>query len=182
MRVASRFNLAVIFGAALLCFSCRQANNPKILTEAVRRADRVVLYEGLPHQMFESRLFEEERRRKTIQELNGYSFYQEPLALTAKDAKRLSEVLGESATYMPFAGEKLCGGFHPDYAAEWQVGQARYRALICFGCEEVKLLGPRLDSRNDLDHAAFGKLQELLKGYRKNRPAKKNLARISHQE
>jgi hypothetical protein len=170
MTVTDRFNSAVIVWATLLAFSCRYGNNPRILTEVIRQADRVVLYEGLPHPAWESNLLEEERRNKAIQELDGYPFYQEVLTLTPEDAKRLSEVLGESATYMPFAGDKLCGGFHPDYAAEWHVGEDRYRALICFGCEEVKLFGPRLDSRNDLDHAAYEKIQELLKGYRKNRP------------
>jgi hypothetical protein len=68
-------------------------------------------------------------------------------------------------------GEKKCGGFHPDYAVEWSVGRDRYRALICFGCEEVKLFGPALESRNDLDRTAYKRLEELLKPYQKNRPA-----------
>jgi hypothetical protein len=141
--------------------------------EAVRQAEKVALYEGLPHQMFESHLLEEERRTKAVQELNGYPFYQEPLTLTSGDAQRLSGILSEPATYQPFSGEKKCGGFHPDYAVEWHVGADRYRALLCFGCHEAKLFGPGLESRNDLNRAAYDELQELLKGYRKNRPATK---------
>jgi hypothetical protein len=53
------------------------------------------------------------------------------------------------------------------------VGWDRYRALLCFGCREVKLFGPGLESRNDLNRAAYDELQEFLKGYRKNRPAAK---------
>jgi hypothetical protein len=121
--------------------------------------------------MYESQLREEERRTRAVQELHGYPFYQEPLALAGEDAKRLSEVLGASGAYRTFSGEKKCGGFHPDYAVEWQVGADRFRALICFGCHEVKLFGPELESRHDLDRAAYERLQELLKGYRKNRPA-----------
>ena len=174
MKTATRLSLAATVGVALLASCCSQANNPQTFTEAIQRADKVVLYEGLPHQLFESRLLEEERRTKEVQELNGYPFYQEPLALTGEDAKRLSEILGASATYEPFSGEKRCGGFHPDYAVEWQVGADRYRVLICFGCKEVKSFGSEPETRNDLDSAAHQQLLELLRGYRKNRPATKS--------
>jgi hypothetical protein len=148
----------------------RKGNTLRAFTEAVRQADRVVLYEGLPHQLFEKRLLAEERRTRVVEELNGWPFYQEPLALSARDAERLSGFLGDPATYLPFKGEKLCGGFHPDYAVEWHVGASRYRALLCFGCGEVMLFGPEVESRNELDKAAGKALVELLKSYRKHRP------------
>jgi hypothetical protein len=173
MTVAIRIVLAMAFGAALFALGCYQDNH-LALTKAVRQVDRVVLYEGLPHQMFESHLLKEERRNKAIQELNSNSFYQEPLPLPAEDAKQLSAVLGESATYKPFSGEKMCGGFHPDYAVEWHVGRDRHRALICFGCREVKLFGPGLESRHDLDRGAYEKLRKILKDYRKNRPSQED--------
>jgi hypothetical protein len=147
-----------------------KGNTLRAFTQAVRRADQVVLYEGLPHQFFEKQLLAQERRTRAVEELNGWPFYQEPLALPARDAERLSGFLGEPATYLPFKGEKLCGGFHPDYAVQWHVGASRYRALLCFGCGEVMLFGPGLESRNELDKAAGEALAELLKGYRKHRP------------
>jgi hypothetical protein len=162
----------------MLLSSCRQASNPLTFTEAVRQADKVVLYEGLPHQLYESDSLEDERRTKPVKELNGYPFYQEPLTPTTSVAQRLSEILGDSATYQPFTGEKKCGGFHPDYVVEWHVGADRYRASLCFGCREVKLFGPGLEERHDLDKAAHKNLQELLKGYQKNRPAIKTQAKL----
>jgi hypothetical protein len=149
----------------------RQADKVVPFTETVRQADKIAVYEGLPHQFFEPRALEKERRTKAVQDLNGYPFYQQPLTLDSTDAKRLSEILGDSATYKPFAGEKKCGGYHPDYAVEWSVSSDRYRALICFGCYEVKLFGPGLESHNDLDLDAYKRLKELLKPYQKNRPA-----------
>jgi hypothetical protein len=148
----------------------RKGNTLRAFTEAVRRADKVVLYEGLPHQLLEKRLLAEERRTSAVEELNGWPFYQEPLSLPARDAERLYGFLGDPATYLPFKGEKMCGGFHPDYAVEWHVGASRYRALLCFGCGEVMLFGPGLESRHELDKAAGEALVELLKGYRKHRP------------
>jgi len=170
MTTATRFRIAGLLGAAL-ALSCLQERNVWTFTKALRQADQTVLYEGLPHHLFEDDLMKEERRTKAVQELNGYVFYQEPLTLTTEDARRLSAILGKSTTYERFSGEKACGGFHPDYTVEWHAGKDRYRALICLGCHEVKLFGPGLQSRNNLDQVAYEKLDETLKRYRKNRPA-----------
>jgi hypothetical protein len=43
-----------------------------------------------------------------------------------------------------------------------------------FGCQEVKLFGPGLESRNDLSNPSFKKLLRLLPSYRKNRPVTKD--------
>jgi hypothetical protein len=144
----------------------------KTFAQGVQQADKVVLYEGLPHQMFETKLLKEERQTKPVQELNGYPFYQEPLALSQEDAKQLSEMLSDSSSFRFFMGEKKCGGFHPDYCVEWQRGAECYRAALCFGCHEVKVFGPGIESRNDLSPRAYEKLKRILKGYRKNRPGR----------
>lgn len=142
----------------------------RTFTAAVAGAEKMTLHEGLPHQMFESDLMESERRSKPVQELNGYWFYKEPLAPAAEDVKRLTQLLSEPATFAPFSGEKKCGGFHPDYAVEWQKDSSSYRALICFGCDEAKLFGPGIDERHDLSARAMPELEALLTKHRKNRP------------
>jgi hypothetical protein len=96
---ACRVRLPVGYLAVLLISSCAKqnqlpssappssasyANQAYPFTQAVRQADKVVLYEGLPHQMFESRALEQERRTKAVQDLNGYPFYQEPLTLKSR--------------------------------------------------------------------------------------------------
>ena len=110
------------------------------------------------------------RGAKPVQELHGYPFYEEPLELRAEDAKRVTRVLAEPGGLQPFAGEKLCGGFHPDYTVEWRNGPDRRRALICFGCDEVKLFAPGLEVRHDMSPAGSKELEGVLGGYRKNRP------------
>ncbi|HWU89392.1 MAG TPA: hypothetical protein VN253_19160 [Kofleriaceae bacterium] len=140
------------------------------LATAIDGADRMTLHEGLPHQHFERELLESERRSKPVRELDGYPFYQAPLALSAEDTKRLAQLLSDPATFQSFSGEKLCGGFHPDFAVEWQKGPRSYRALLCFGCGEAKLFGPGLDERYDLAKLAKSKLEALLGRYRQNRP------------
>jgi hypothetical protein len=137
-------------------------------TSAVASAERPTLHEGLPHQMWESALLKAERRSKPVQELHGYWFYKEPLALSDEDAGRLTRLLVDPVTLARFSGEKLCGGFHPDYAVEWQQGSSTYRALIGLGCDEAKLFGPELDVRCDLRE--HDELAALLTKYIKNRP------------
>jgi len=125
------YSLALCSLVALAC-SCTKKYVPEAFIEAVRRADSVVVLEGLPHHSYERELLEEERRSKKVQELNGYPFYEEPLTLTENDAQRLSKILGSWTTYKPFKSPAACGGFHPDYAVEWHVGSDCYRILICF--------------------------------------------------
>lgn len=138
------------------------------LTSAIASAERLTLHEGLPHQREERALMEAERRSKPVQELHGYWFYKEPLAPSAEDVKRLTQVLSTPATFKRSLGGKLCGGFHPDYAIEWQQGSSVYRVLLCFGCREAELIGHGIAERYDLKDA--DELVALLSKYRKNRP------------
>jgi hypothetical protein len=154
--------------AALSQTAC--GGTSRAFTAAVAGADKMTLYEGLPHAMFESDAMESERRSKPVKELHGYWFYKEPLAPSAEDVKRLTQVLSDPAAFAPFSGEKKCGGFHPDYAVEWQKDSSAYRALICFGCDEAKLFGPGIDERHDLGPRALPELEALLRKHQKNRP------------
>lgn len=156
-------------GAAAAFFFLQGEREPRAFASAIRRGEEVVLHEGLPHPMFEGELFERERGSRPVEELHGYPFYREPLALTADEAREITGAMASPEQFLPFSGEKKCGGFHPDYAVEWRRGREVYMALVCFGCEEVKLFGPGLASRHDLRAAErFG---EVLGRHRKNRPA-----------
>jgi hypothetical protein len=170
MKRSVHAGVGTILATALLVCSCGQKENLPAFTDAVRRADKLVLYEGLPHQESEEELMKAERRTKAVQELNGYYFYSATLDLKAEDGKRLSEILSNPATFEPYRDNKKCDGFHPDYAVEYQLGTDKYRALLCFGCHEVKLIGPGMNSRHDLEYHAYEALKETLKDYRKNRP------------
>jgi hypothetical protein len=143
-------------------------DNLKPLAEAIARADLVVLYEGLPHQLFDAQAMEWEIQTKQTFEDHGFRFYTEPLELKPDDAKKLTELATDPATFMQFQGEKLCGGFHPDYLIEWRVGKDVYRMQVCFGCREVQVFGPKSEVRCEM--TARKNFAEVLKPYRKNRP------------
>jgi hypothetical protein len=144
--------------------------------DTVRQAERLTVYEGLPHPMYEEQAFEEELRTKQTIQLLGFPFYREPLDLKDDDARALRGLLGDRNTYQTWRGEKECGGFHPDYAVEWSVEGKIYRCLICFGCHEARFYGPQGEiSFFDLQSVGSGrdrrsKLLDLLKPHRKNRP------------
>lgn len=163
-----------LLSSAVVCMfvlsgtSCQKPLDPMDFAEPLQKADAVVLYEGLPHHLYEKDLLKEERETKEVVELHGYPFYKETLELKAKDEKRLTEILYDKSSYAVFEEEAKCGGFHPDYAVEWQVGSDSYHALLCFGCEEAKVFGPELEERYNL--LVEDELEKLLKGYQKNRP------------
>jgi hypothetical protein len=145
-------------------------DNHKALAVAIAKADRVILYEGLPHQTFEQQLLQEELKNKKTVKLNDFPFYTETLSLKDADAKSLKALFIEAAAFKQYSGPKRCGGFHPDYALEWHVGKDVYRAQICFGCQEVKIFGPKSEVHCDMRPDTNKQLQATLKPYRKNRP------------
>ena len=137
---------------------------------AVQTADRLVVYEGLPHQFYERDLLDAERKSKESITVHDFPFYAAPVEVADDDREGLRRVLGGGGTFLPWRGEKKCGGFHPDYLAEWRAGDASYQFLICFGCREVKVYGPGADHRFDLTQEAADGLKSILGKYRKNRP------------
>ena len=148
-------------------------DNLKLLVEGVKKANKVVLYEGLPHQFFDKDLLEQELKNKKTVKVHDYPFYAETLALKDEDAKRLTELFCAADSFAKFRGPKRCGGFHPDYCVEWQDGKGVYHVLVCFGCHEVKCYGPKVDLYCDINNDAYKEFEKVLKPYRKNRPEKK---------
>ena len=146
---------------------------PQTLGNAVRHADAILLYEGLPHQLYEEDLLANELRTKPTREFGGYSFYKDHLSLKAIDAARLVDLLEDSTAWKaipPDSPTKPCGGFHPDYAVELQRGTARWYVLICFGCGEATIISPWRETTYDLDRDWKRQVHTLLLAYRQNRP------------
>lgn len=142
---------------------------PRPPVAAMKSSDTVIVYEGLPHQFYEAKALEQEKKKPTV-ELGGFPFYREPLELNDSDRQTLKNLIGDPGSLKPFSGAKKCGGFHPDYAVEWVVGKDVYHYLICFGCWEAKVMGSRSEAMYDVAPNARERLKALLEPYRKNRP------------
>lgn len=162
-KVALAATLAILLASAASCSRSR----PSL---ASPNPDRITLYEGLPHQLYESAKLAQEKQKSTI-EKGGFPFYRDPLALKDADARALGAILANAGTFQPFGGEKKCGGFHPDYALVASSNGEEVTYLICFGCGEVMVYGSgRSETRYDLDRDARTRLGDILKPYQKNRP------------
>lgn len=147
-------------------------DNLKPLAAGIGTADKVVLYEGLPHQFNEPELLKHELQTKKTVQHHGFPFYTESLPLKDGDARELTKLFTEGNSFQPWRGEKKCGGFHPDYCLEWHAGGEVYRGLICFGCHEAKFYGPSVELYCDINQDAFDKLKAILLPYRQQRPSK----------
>ena len=142
----------------------------KSLFAAIEHAQQFKLYEGLPHQHNERKLFEQERARTASLDFHGYKFYPDPLELPADEQTKLKTWLGNEGNFNQWGGEKKCGGYHPDYLAEYIVDGKMYQFLICLGCCEVIVYGLDRNLRCDIKHELFANRKQFLKTYRKNRP------------
>jgi hypothetical protein len=127
-------------------------------------AETVTVYEGRPHQNMEYDLFKAERESKPSITLHDFSFYAEALTIDSADVAELRRIIADAASYKKYRGPKKCGGFHPDYAVAWD----EFTVLICFGCGEIKILGPGGESIFDMRNP--GELKQVLKKYQRNRP------------
>jgi hypothetical protein len=144
----------------------------KPIAEGIRGAAELVLYEGLPHQMFEQDALKKELATKKTVKIRDFPFYERPLVLEAAEVEPLRNHSMAADSYWSYGGPKLCGGFHPDYCLVWKQGESIYQLLICFGCHEVKLYGPKSELIVDLREKAFQAFEAALKKHRDQRPAR----------
>jgi len=141
--------------------------------DAVKSAERVIVYEGLPHHLFEEELLETELKSKKTIKMLEYPFYAEGVEPKKEDAIQLTNLLSAVESFAPFSGEKKCGGFHPDYDLDWHVSGSIYRAFVCFGCHEIKIIVSGNAVLFDLSDNAYDSLKRILQTYRKQRPLSK---------
>ena len=140
------------------------------LVSGIGRASNLTAYEGLPHQYFEKRLLEKELKAKASITFHGFPFYKAPIDLQPDDASWLTAHCSAATFYGTYGGAKMCGGFHPDWCLQWNGEAGTYRLLICFGCHEARLYGPKREVWSDLNEDLLADLVEVMKPYRTNRP------------
>jgi hypothetical protein len=162
-------------GICLLFASCsrpveapisRDLSHVPLIVGTLEKRDRLILYEGLPHPRAHRKVFAEELAAKKIMVIRNHYFYNAVIEMKPEDAARLGKLLGDLESFRPNSGHvKKCDGFHPDFCAEWQVGEDVYQALICLGCWEVQFHGPGSDVLCDITREARKALVELLNPY-----------------
>ena len=142
-----------------------------LLLPTAAQAAHITLYEGLPHQQHEAAALATELATNPTVTLHDFPFYRDPLPLANEEAAGLKATLGDMQSFVPYSGSWFCGEFHPDYCVEWEADGEVYRCLICFGCSELKVYGPRRALHLEVRPEAEQALKRILTPYRKNRPA-----------
>ncbi|MGV3661955.1 MAG: hypothetical protein ACO1TE_17355 [Prosthecobacter sp.] len=128
-------------------------------------AKDIVVYEGLPHQMWQPDQLAAELRRKDVTKIGSFHFYTP--AVNATNAEELKRLLGPAASVEPYIGPKNCGGYHPDYCVSWTHQGATFHAQVCFGCHEIVFL----DGKDSFTYELAAPLKAPLKRYASKRPA-----------
>ncbi|MBL9131572.1 MAG: hypothetical protein JNG86_10255 [Verrucomicrobiaceae bacterium] len=136
--------------------------------ESLLKADKLVIFEGLPHQTWQRDKLKEELKRTDVIKIGDFPFYTPALAVTNPD--ELKHLLGTPASIQPYRGAKLCGGYHPDYSVSWTVGGITYHAQICLGCHEVVFMTGKATLKYDMADDAVKRFEALRKLYTLKRP------------
>ncbi|MEM1109289.1 MAG: hypothetical protein AAGH99_11445 [Planctomycetota bacterium] len=145
-----------------------------VIRGSLKNSCLISVYEGLPHQMFEAELLETECEREDVIRLHEFYFYLPKNIVNGQTADLLCQFLSDEDSVGEFVGEKLCGGFHPDYAINWQSGNDECLAMVCFGCGEVIYCSHDSLYRYELLGRVEDKLKKLLKGFASKRPKRLN--------
>ena len=144
------------------------------ICKVIASSEMVRLFEGLPHQSFEKELLARELAANEIVHFADFPFYEGQMELQEPEAMLLTESFSQTSTYEPHVPGKLCGGFHPDFAAEWIHPSGTVRVLICFGCRECLLFTNNVRLKSDINNEAYARLYESFSRLRKKRPEQIN--------
>ena len=135
---------------------------------SLEASQHLSIYEGLPHQTWDRELLIEEKKRKDTAQIWKFPFYTP--SVRATNAELLRRILLQLGAIRKYGGEKLCGGYHPDFCVSWKAGEVESYALICFGCSEIVFYDAKESQIFDLSSKATKSLQMALKIYSKKRP------------
>ncbi|MEM9479252.1 MAG: hypothetical protein AAGA58_06265 [Verrucomicrobiota bacterium] len=136
------------------------------IRDSFNNHEKLVISEGLPR-----RNQKEEISTKETTKIRGSYFYAKTVTPSESDAEVLAQAINDEAGIVEWAGAKLCGGFHPDFALQWSDSEEKtFHALICFGCSEIKIHGAGTKLYADIGDDTYRAFAETLSAYGGQRP------------
>ncbi len=132
------------------------------------KADKVTLFEGLPHPAWEHELLAAEAKRKDTEVQHVFKFYTPSQAVDAKLLQAIHPLLTKAIAHR---GAKGCGGFHPDWSLRFYHDGVCTDIQLCFGCHEIRAFDGKEWVYCDLDK--MDEVAKLLTPLRQKRPEKK---------
>jgi hypothetical protein len=118
------------------------------------------IYGGLSHPHFEDEQLRQEILFGPRKIIRGHAFDPQKIAPDVV-TMAIQKDLWSGRALRPWAGEKMCGGFHADYCLCWDGGDSRYEVMICLGCAEALLIRDGNALRCDLQNDFWHSLQDL---------------------
>lgn len=118
------------------------------------------MHAGLPHPYHEKDEFFHELWKGGNQSIHGYRFYKRPEKPSAAVAATFAEVLADSQSFRSYAGPKMCGGYHADFAVRLESGGESTWFLVCLGCGEVLIYSKDRELICDLEPVAETRLRD----------------------
>jgi hypothetical protein len=179
IKVPAKRIAVFVVGAALLLLcvvypwglSIGEVKQLASVSNEIREAKSLVLFEGLPHPLFEREVLRRELETKEIFRKGDQPFYAKPLSMSENEIHELRKIVSSSRSYKSYSGIKKCGGFHADYCISWEKEPADYDFLVCFGCEEMEIRGPSSTLKVDLRTSTAQSLMAILSKHRFQRPS-----------
>jgi hypothetical protein len=163
------FSLAMLGCSSASLGRTEAFESQKHLFASIDKADRILLYEGLPTPWGdESELFHQEKGRPDVVTFRDDLFYSTPLEVREQDVTALKAILGNAENFHAYQ-ENMCD-YHADYCVEWSSDGTVYRFHPCFGCNQAKIYTSSGGMWCTMPGATFNRLRELLKEYQKLRP------------
>ncbi len=143
------------------------------LTALLIGTDSLIVYEGTPRSFPRSKDSESEKpRAEPTFSIAGQSFYAKPIDLTEGERATLEGIFHFETPVKTGGGLKLCGGFHADFMIEWRrKNEPVLRALICFGCHEIRFVDAASTTETDMTEQGRERLHAVLDKYRPAHPS-----------
>jgi hypothetical protein len=141
-----------------------------LIADDISKASSFVLYEGLPSDFSFTEEHKSEKASKRTVEFQKNLFYEKPITVRPPDIERLKEIFADRSTFVRYGGPKACGGFHADFALEWNTPSGLLRTLICFTCHEMASEKNGEKVLCDLSNQGYANLRKVLDKYKVNVP------------
>jgi len=136
------------------------------------RSSTAVVFEGLPHPMWEKQALATESRRSETFENHDFRFYRPAMPLPQEAHSLLLDLVVSTSTYRPWGGPKACGGFHPDLLLRFTTHNGPVDLHLCFGCAEAMFFEGSSFILVDMKEGISDSLQQIQQAHRNKRPAR----------
>ena len=124
----------------VLAFTFLFAGCQKSVFQSLKKTEDLFVLEGLPHPLRENPSFKKEKNRNDVMQIEDHWFYDAKAKATGNTRDQLMNLLFDENGFSSNVIPTDCGPFHPDHAIMWNSDGAENYLMICYTCNEAKLV------------------------------------------